>query len=74
MKKPKRSENKYWQGTSNFDHLKFEQDLQEYANYLEVTNRETVLKLKRLLIKVENWVLVESVIEAIRREFKLNDD
>ncbi len=35
MKKPNRSDVKYWKGTTNFNHIKYEFDLEEYISYLE---------------------------------------
>jgi len=35
MNRPKRSNDKYWQGTRNFDHIQFETDLEEYIDELE---------------------------------------
>jgi hypothetical protein len=34
MNKPKRTDDKYWTGTRNFDHLQFEGDLEEYIETL----------------------------------------
>ena len=36
MSKPQRSDSKYWQGTRNFDHITYEQDLEEYIYDLEI--------------------------------------
>jgi len=33
--RPKRTDNKYWTGTRNFDHIQFEQDLEEYIDEIE---------------------------------------
>ena len=35
MRKPKRSDDKYWEGTRNFNHIQFESDLEDYIIYLE---------------------------------------
>ena len=35
MKKPKRSDEKYWTGTREFNHIQFEEDLEEYIIDLE---------------------------------------
>lgn len=35
MKRPKRTDDIYWAGTRDFNHLLFEEDLQEYADELE---------------------------------------
>lgn len=35
MEQPKRSEDKYWKGTRDFDHIQFEMDLEEYISELE---------------------------------------
>ena len=33
--RPKRTNNKYWQGTRNFDHIAYESDLEDYIIHLE---------------------------------------
>ena len=35
MEKPSRKEDKYWQGTRNFDHIQYEFDLEDYIAELE---------------------------------------
>lgn len=63
MKKPSRTEDKYWQGTRNFDHIQFEQDLEEYIDFSELPE-EAQEGLKELGEKIgdsewddifENW-------------------
>lgn len=38
--RPKRSDNKYWTGTRNFNHLQYESDLEDYISDLEVENEQ----------------------------------
>lgn len=33
--RPKRTDDKYWIGTRNFNHIKYESDLEDYIIYLE---------------------------------------
>lgn len=40
MKKPKRSDDKYWTGTREFDHIQYETDLEDYISELVETNYE----------------------------------
>ena len=62
MNKPKRSEDKYWGGTRNFNELQFISDLEDYIIYLEQqieainTSRVKIEseQLKALLLKVIN--------------------
>ncbi len=35
MRKPERSDEKYWTGTRNFNHIQYESDLEDYVVYLE---------------------------------------
>ena len=32
MNRPKRSDNKYWEGTRNFNHIQYETDLEDYID------------------------------------------
>lgn len=38
--RPKRSDNKYWTGTRNFNHFQYESDLEDYISDLEVENEQ----------------------------------
>lgn len=38
--RPKRSDNKYWTGTRNFNHIQYESDLEDYISDLEVENEQ----------------------------------
>lgn len=35
MKRPRRNDNKYWTGTTGFNHLCYEDDLEDYINFLK---------------------------------------
>ena len=38
--RPKRSDSKYWTGTKNFDHIRYESDLEDYISDLEDQNEQ----------------------------------
>ena len=50
MEQPKRSEDKYWQGTRNFDHVQFEMDLEEYISELEERMEAKVISSNPLVM------------------------
>jgi len=45
--KPKRTDDKYWTGTRNFNHIQFEMDLEDYISDLE----NKIVGLQNRLIK-----------------------
>lgn len=40
MKKPNRTEEKYWTGTRNFNHIQYESDLEDYISQLELQTKQ----------------------------------
>ena len=48
MRKPKRSDDKYWTGTRNFNHIQYESDLEDYIIDLEAEREQCILANVRL--------------------------
>lgn len=65
--KPKRSDDKYWVGTRNFNNIQFEDDLESYIIDLEFQVDNLKLKISNLLMGLE----VQKVEEFIS---KMNSD
>lgn len=40
--KPKRSNDKYWKGTRDFDHIQYENDLEDYISDLEANGANKI--------------------------------
>lgn len=51
MEQPKRSNDKYWKGTRDFDHIQFEMDLEEHIRELEERMEAKVISSNPLVIK-----------------------
>ena len=67
MNKPKRTDDKYWTGTRNFDHIQYETDLENYIDYLEAKNvfyfdcwsNDGILKTKTIeALNIENAKII----------------
>ena len=43
MRKPKRSDDKYWTGTKKFNHIQYESDLEDYIIDLEAESEQCIL-------------------------------
>lgn len=64
--KPKRADDKYWNGTRNFNHIQYENDLEDYVTDLEIqiipwikVSEETLPKPETT--KNENGVITQTV-------------
>jgi len=53
MKKPKRSDDKYWTGTRNFDNIQYESDLEDYIIDLEAKGEQLNLLPVSVAVAVE---------------------
>jgi len=65
LNKPKRSENKYWTGTRNFDEIHYADDLEEYISELE---EKLAIQVKS---KVKQLPITEDLIKEATEILKL---
>ena len=54
MEKPKRSNEKYWTGTNQFDEIQYANDLEEYITELEVKKAD--FPVSELMIKINEII------------------